>query len=275
MDLLRVTIVSLVILISLDVYLSIDLTDNTEILNYSVLTRHCGKMDRRMLSLFIIASTLLVASLPVGPVSAFPDAIRERTFITYYGQPLGTADTDSYNVWAYSGIHWSTSNVAYYVNPKGAPVGALAEIRAAFETWDVQVTDELFNDDVGTVSRQTGNKFDGLNVVSWGRLGRGIIAVTTVWYNRYTNEIVEFGMVFSSAYKWGIDIDGEGSSYILVGMFDVRDIATHEAGHTLMLDDLYMPEASALTMYGYGSYGQTYAISLGAGDRSGVKAICP
>ena len=42
-----------------------------------------------------------------------------------------------------------------------------------------------------------------------------------------------------------------------------------------MLDGLYMPEAKALTMYGYGSYGETYAISLGAGDVSGVRVIYP
>jgi hypothetical protein len=118
-----------------------------------------------------------------------------------------------------------------------------------------------------------GNKYDGKNVVSWGRLGRGIIAQTTVWYYTQTSEIVEFGMVFSTAYKWGIDADGEGSGSVLVGAFDVQDIATHEAGHTLMLDDLYMSGASALTMYGYGSYGQTYARSLGTGDISGINAI--
>jgi len=120
-----------------------------------------------------------------------------------------------------------------------------------------------------------GNKYDGQNVVSWGRLGRGIIAQTTVWYNSRTKEIVEFGIIFSTAYKWGIDADGEGSSYTLTGAFDVQNIAAHEAGHTLMLDDLYMSAASALTMYGYGDFGETYAISLGVGDISGIHAVYP
>jgi hypothetical protein len=82
-------------------------------------------------------------------------------------------------------------------------------------------------------------------------------------------------MVFSTAYKWGIDSDGEGSAYTLTNAFDVQNIATHEAGHTLMLDDLYMDAANVLTMYGYGSYGETYAISLGTGDVSGIKVIYP
>ena len=79
-------------------------------------------------------------------------------------------------------------------------------------------------------------------------------------------------MVFNTAYKWGIDPDGEGG-VSLSSRFDVQDIATHEAGHTLMLDDLYEPEASRLTMFGYGSYGETYARTLGAGDKTGMLAI--
>src|SRR3989337_862802 len=233
-------------------------------------------MNKTPVSLLSIAiSMFLIASFAVAMVSAFPDyVIREKTFVTYYVEPIGTPSTETYNVYAYSGIHWptGTGNVAYAVNSKGAPAGAKAEIGEAFETWDEQIADTLFNDDVGTAT-QAGNRFDGKNVVSWARLGRGIIAQTTVWYNRYTNEIVEFGMVFSTAFKWGIDADGEGSAYTLTNAFDVQDIATHEAGHTLMLEDLYMPESNALTMYGYGSYGQTYAISLGAGDVSGINAV--
>lgn len=224
----------------------------------------------------VIGLSLLLASFAAPLATAFPDeVIREKTFITYYldtSQPY----TDEYNVYAYSGIHWPVdAYVTYLVNPKNAPDGAITEVKNALETWDAQISSDLFNDNVQAANqRLAGNKYDGKNVISWGRLGRNIIAQTTVWYNSQTRHIVEFGMVFSTSYKWNIDPDGEGP-IILTGAFDVRDIATHEAGHTLMLDDLYMPEANQLTMYGYGSYGQTYAISLGAGDISGVKSIYP
>ena len=235
-------------------------------------------MNKKSLSLLSIAITIqLLASLSTGIASAYPDTIREKTFITYYGNPIGTPGTDSYNVYAYSGIRWpiGTNNIIYYINLKGAPTGAAAAVEAAFETWDQQIGDTLFNDNVGTVTKETGNKYDGKNVVSWGRLGRGIIAQTTVWYSSKTGAIVEFGMVLNTAYKWGIDPDGEGTVYTLTNAFDVQDIVTHEAGHTLMLDDLYMSGASQLTMYGYGSEGLTYAISLGIGDVSGIRAIYP
>ena len=234
-------------------------------------------MKRRLLSLLAVSAILLVmASFAIVIVSAFPnDVVREKTFITYYVDPLGTPYTDTYNVYAYSGVHWPTGKVVTYsVNTKGAPTGAITAIENAFETWDQQISDRLFDDNVQVASQKmAGNRYDGKNVMSWGRLGRGIIAQTTVWYYTTTLEIVEFGMVFNTAYKWGIDADGEGSAYTLTNAFDVQNIATHEAGHTLMLEDLYMPETSALTMYGYGSYGQTYAISLGAGDVNGIMAV--
>ncbi len=235
-------------------------------------------MNRQIMSLAIISGILLSMASFVATVSAFPnDTIREKTFITYYGEPLGTPGTDTYDVYAYSGIHWATGKiVTYSVNTKSAPSGTISAIKNAFETWDGQIGDKLFNDAVQAASSKlAGNRYDGKNVVSWGRLGRGIIAQTTVWYNSRTSEILEFGIVFSIGYKWGIDADGEGSRYTLTDAFDVQNIATHEAGHTLMLDDLYMSGASALTMYGYGDFGETYAMSLGKGDVSGIEAIYP
>ena len=219
---------------------------------------------------------MLMTSVAVTTVAAFPnDAIISKTFITYV-EPIGVEGEDTYNVYEYSGIHWSEeSEVTYSVNTNGAPAGATMAIVNAFETWDAEIGDTLFSDDVQTVSRVKGNRFDGKNVISWGRLRRGVIAMATVWYNRDTSEIVEFGIVFNTAYTWGIDSDGEGTEVILDNAFDVQNIATHEAGHTLMLLDLYLPAANALTMYGYGDYGQTYAISLGDGDKSGIRAIYP
>lgn len=235
-------------------------------------------MNRKQLSLIGISGILLlIASLAVSTVSAFPeDVVREKTFVTYYYGATGGEGTESYDVFAYDGIHWAAGKlpITYYVNTKAAPSGAIIAVENAFETWDAQIGKELYNDNVQSINA-AGNRYDGKNVVSWGRLGRGIIAQTTVWYNTQTLEIVEVGMVFNTAYKWGIDTDGEDSAYVLTNAFDVQNIATHEAGHTLMLEDLYMPAANALTMYGYGSYGQTYALSLGVGDISGIKAIYP
>ncbi len=97
------------------------------------------------------------------------------------------------------------------------------------------------------------------------------MAVTYIWYYSDTREIVEVGMVFNKLYAWGIDPDGEGPQTI--NTFDIQNVATHEAGHTLSLNDLYMDEAAELTMNGYTSQGETRKRSLGLGDIKGINSI--
>jgi hypothetical protein len=229
-------------------------------------------MSRKCIVLAALLTFVLVISVLTSLVSALPgQTIAEKVFTTYIGDtlvdPVGTPGTDTYNEYDYSGVNWPAGiTVTYAVNTKGAPAGALQAVKTAFETWDAATSIELFNDNVQSANSKTvGNKFDGMNIISWGRLKPGIIAQTTTWYNPSTNKIVEIGMVFNSLYRWTIG----GSS----NSFDVQDIATHEAGHTLMLLDLYDAPASQLTMYGYGDFGQTYARTLGAGDISGVQYI--
>jgi len=48
---------------------------------------------------------------------------------------------------------------------------------------------------------------------------------------------------------------------------------THEAGHWLMLGDLYNSTDSELTMYGYGSTRELKKDTLGYGDELGVEYI--
>jgi hypothetical protein len=221
--------------------------------------------NKNVLTLAILLIGTLLASTGISIASAFPDnVVAEKVFTTYIGG--GTPGTDTYDEFQYTGIHWpSGTTVTYSVNTKGAPDGALQAVKAAFETWDAAVKIELFNDNVAIASsKAVGNKYDGANVISWGRLRPGIIAQTTTWYNR-ANEIVEVGMVFNTYYLWSISP--------VSNAFDVQDIATHEAGHTLMLLDLYDDAASQLTMYGYGDFGQTYAQTLGTGDISGIHYI--
>ena len=61
----------------------------------------------------------------------------------------------------------------------------------------------------------------------------------------------------------------------IAGYYDVQDIMTHEAGHWLMLGDLYTKAASEQTMYGYGSTGELKARTLESGDIAGLRKIYP
>jgi predicted Zn-dependent protease len=54
---------------------------------------------------------------------------------------------------------------------------------------------------------------------------------------------------------------------------DVQNIATHEIGHTLGLDDLYTTSCSAVTMFGYSGYGDTAKRDLAIPDITGLQKL--
>jgi hypothetical protein len=54
---------------------------------------------------------------------------------------------------------------------------------------------------------------------------------------------------------------------------DLQNIATHEFGHWLVLNDLYKKPARQQTMYGYGAYAETKKRTLESGDIAGLETI--
>ncbi len=116
---------------------------------------------------------------------------------------------------------------------------------------------------------------DYQNVISWASLGdNNVIAMSTMWYNSLTRELVDADMVFNTYFKWGIDKDGEGTLYsVKPSTFDIQNIGTHEAGHVFGLGDIYDGKYSEMTMYGYGAFGEVKKISLDGGDVAGIQAI--
>lgn len=244
-----------------------------------------------------------------GPVAAdppddvLPPGLALREFIHHpkgegrpgqISEPLCTDPTTNNTVncdsYGYSGIHWANpSGVPYYVNPnfsaKKSPAlskaAAPAAINASFGTWDA-ANNRLSYSYKGTTGVKS-SKYDGKNVVLWGP-AYGAIAVTRVWYWTATKEIAEFDILLGNNFSWtytvptGVDPavaydDPDNSG--LAGTYDVRNIMTHEAGHTLLLADLYDATDSALTMYGYGALGELKKDTLGYGDVLGVNAIYP
>jgi hypothetical protein len=92
-----------------------------------------------------------------------------------------------------------------------------------------------------------------------------IIAQTTYWYTR-RGEIVDFDIVFNSAYTWG-------NAMVDKNVMDFLNIATHELGHGFGLGDLYQSKWSTQTMYGYADYEETMKRTLESGDIAGIQAI--
>ncbi|MFC2024341.1 matrixin family metalloprotease [Chloroflexota bacterium] len=232
----------------------------------------------------ILVSSILMLGLLPSAVAAAPDRkpitppeIKGITFIHYAKPdvPPGQlkkeepveVDNSYYEL---LDLHLA-GTVSYYINPSGAPGGAVDEIIQSFETWDVVTGTELFS-----FTEQTsvyGLNYDEQNTVSWqGIVPPSTIAVTRLWYNGSTGEIIEFDIVFNSLLKWGIDPDGEGPKK-LKRAYDVENIATHEVGHVVGLDDLYEEQYRELTMYGYGRKGEVIKISLEEGDIAGAQYL--
>ncbi len=176
------------------------------------------------------------------------------------------------------GWKWAELPVQFALDPDGGPTGASAEMLQGLDTWDAATSAKLFAD-VLTVDSSTNpslNAADGVNTISF-RLLAGYptaLAITNIWYDPDSDLMVDTDVIFNAKYKWGIDADGEGAAFSLPrSTYDVCNIATHEIGHVVGLDDLYLSEYRELTMYGYSAAKETKKISLMPGDIAGTQAI--
>lgn len=196
--------------------------------------------------------------------------LEKITFIHYVkpttnSKPVWDDTVDIYK-FMFGGIKWAAT-MQYEVNTAGSDLDdndVMAALSASLETWDTETSFELFDDELGVTKRKF-NSGDRINRVTWGGLPwENAIAMCVFWFNPATKEIVESDVVFSTNFDWSVD----GVS----GTMDLQNIATHEFGHN-GLNDLYMPPSTALTMYGYGDYGETKKRDLGIGDILGIQEL--
>jgi hypothetical protein len=188
----------------------------------------------------------------------------------------------------YSGIHWATPSATYYINNTGQPGNFIGAINSGFATWTA-VTGSNFTFSYGGPTNEAisslDGKMDGHNVVGWADLNSegfpNAIAVTMTWYNSLTGEIVEVDMAFNSNATFIWHQNGAGDEiwdYVPTpGKYDVdvQNIATHEAGHYLLLGDLYNKPAGEQTMFGISAEFDLTKRSLENGDIAGIEEIYP
>lgn len=172
--------------------------------------------------------------------------------------------------YSYTGIHWNPADlpVEYYINSAGTPDTAweFYNIQEAFQTWEVDPRSTMDYTYMGTTSRGE-DVYDGYNVVSWDYMDGvgGVLAHCVYRYWIASRELIEFDITFDEYETWSVS--GEA------GKFDVRNVGTHEVGHTLVLKDLYDPLDGDETMYGYSSTGQIKRRTLYVGDVAGLRFI--
>jgi len=199
----------------------------------------------------------------------------EGDVFTVVGGPVGKVLLDSSGQalqeqaglgYSYSGFHWPWSSipVEYYVNTEGGPTDTLSAVQAGFQAWSDAGATFSFQYR-GTTTQQYAH--DGYNVVCWQYIdGPGhILAVSTTWYYPLSKEIFECDIRFDTSESWAADASSN--------KFDVQDIAAHESGHWLQLNDLYYYQYSEMTMYGYASPGETKKRTLEWGDIAGIRFI--
>lgn len=168
---------------------------------------------------------------------------------------------------------WSSLPVNYVINPinsKGLSSSTItSSIFSSAETWDNVVSKNLFNNNYGTNNNLHSGTYDGTNLIEFAPYSDArVIAVTSIWYNRWTKQIYEFDMRFNEAFAWG-DATTNTNPYLI----DIKDIGVHELGHSVGLNDLYSSSCSQATMYGYASYRETKKRTLETGDINGIRQI--
>jgi len=250
--------------------------------------------------LTVLVAVVLVLSL-AGPVAAAPPADNpgngppdfDKIVFVHYPKgeapakaPAKPAPTEGeYKLTKY---HWDTTSlpITYLVNLGGMPEEFSAGIQAAFQTWEddqLSYMDFTYGGTTSTGISSLANKMDGYNVVGWANISRAYpnaIAVTIFWYNVATKHLVEVDVAMNSDpyFQWWQEPAGEswtfgdGSAAYDV---DVQNIMTHEAGHWLVLGDLYATYNSEKTMYGYSAQLELKKRSLTSGDEAGIRKIYP
>lgn len=177
---------------------------------------------------------------------------------------------------------WGTTNLAAVANlSRGSvtdPVSFLQGLTEGFKAWDSAsgLTVSLAQDDTAVNSSYVTGTRDNKNVVSWQSLAAkypSAIAVAWVWRYVNTKEIIEADIAMATEYLWFQNtVFGDPDLATGVGGYmDVQNIAAHEFGHFVGLDDLR--SAAEQSMYAYSNYAEVKKRSLEAGDIAGVQKL--
>jgi len=196
----------------------------------------------------------------------------ERVDFIHYAKPTSSGKPGKTETcYKLMGVKWSNVPVNYVINPVNSQALSADFITSAIfnsaETWDSETSQELFSD---SYSLDTSAKYgiqDFKNVLEFGDYGNNnVIAITSVWFTRKGKQIVEFDQLYNTRFQWG-------DAIVNPEKMDLQNIATHELGHAIGLDDIYSASCSSVTMYGYSTEGETSKRTLEQPDTIGLQKM--
>ena len=262
----------------------------------------------KLFACLVIIALLLSLAVPVAAAPPAdnpgngPPEFAKVVFIHYRegAAPVKGSGSEA-DGYIYSGYHWFDRNIPvdYLVNLAGSGDDGtfLGGIQTAFQTWEDDpgsYMDFTYDGTTGRGISSLTDQMDGYNVVGWADIssqyGEEAIAVTIFWYQIGNLRLAEVDVAVNSdpSYAWwqnppgeewsaGGEVNSEGVPYTPDYPFDVdvQNIMTHEAGHWLVLDDLYEPYNSEKTMYGEAEELELKKRSLESSDQVGIRAIYP
>lgn len=159
------------------------------------------------------------------------------------------------------------------VNPLGSEMAnadVLNQTISSLGEWDNYTSAAIWATTTLDYTANFDSVADGLNEISFGPYSDpNVIAVTRIWGifsgSPSARYIDQFDILFNTAYAWG-------DATINPSLMDYTNIATHEIGHGVGLNDLYN-SCTDETMYGYSTEGETTKRDLNPGDIQGLQKL--
>jgi len=194
----------------------------------------------------------------------------ERVDFIHYVKPANPGKAKQETCYKLLGVKWNSLPINYVINPLNSGLSqefVNSAISTSAETWDSATSKELINDVyIVDYNAQYGVQ-NFQNAIAFGDYPNdNVIAVTSVWFTRIGKQIVEFDQLYNTRFTWG-------DSTINPEIMDLQNIAIHELGHGVGLDDIYSTTCSAVTMYGYSTNGETSKRTLEQPDITGLQKI--
>lgn len=239
-----------------------------------------------MFSLVLSVSLLTPSAVQAAQKEDFE--VKEKIFVHYprvdnsgkapKGAVCTTEGDDKVTDFKLTGWQLPEEGVVYRINSASFPAGITASyvknaITNAFAAWNSADPGKIFIEGMPTTEKRAIR--DGVNLIAWAPVNSSALAITYTWYRTDTGTVLESDTIFNSRVPWTVLTSKEKDCVGNVLAYDVQDIATHEFGHWVGLDDLYDTRDSALTMYGYGSLGEVKKDTLGAGDKAALSYVGP